>query len=292
MYWQEGRNIVQGRCASYEPVLRSNCEFDQKYMAIREFEDRLISPSERQVVEARQRVSTWQNEFYAIDRALRADPYNADLAAEWRYVKRQLQYANEALRCAEKAKSDATEALQMVLDRGVTYRVMWNNGRYDNVRPFVARFYEIFDRPLPPPPPSPPPPPPIVTWVDSNTGKTWGLMADQMTWDEANYECQRRPGWRLPLADQDFEVGDGTNLDVARRIYASSIGSTLSQLPYRPVSGGSDYQAKVVWTGDYTPSADYGALLHVFADINGHGLDRYLHLLSANSRYSVICVKD
>ena len=113
-----------------------------------------------------------------------------------------------------------------------------------------------------------------------------------MTWDEANYECQRRPGWRLPFTSQDFKSGDGSNLDVARRVYASPIGTALSQLPYKPVSGGSDYQAKVIWTGDNTPSNDYGALLYVYADINGHGLDRYLHLLSSGSRYSVVCIKD
>lgn len=291
LYWIEGANVLQGRCSTYQPVIKENCGLDKKFMPYQDFADRLLAPVQTQLASATQKVGTWQQEFYRIDNAWRADPYNASLQGEWRYVKGQLDTANYELACIQGARNDATSALLLLTNYGVTHRVMWGNGLYNNTRPFVAKFYEIFNGAVPPLPP-PPPAPPKVTWVDSSTGKTWGFIADQMTWTDANRECQRRPGWRLPLSAQDFAAGDGSNLDMVNRLYASPIGAAMVQLPYQPVSGGSQFQAKVIWTGDNTPSNDYGALLYTYADISGHGLSRYLHLLSSNSRYSVVCVKD
>jgi hypothetical protein len=50
-----------------------------------------------------------------------------------------------------------------------------------------------------------------------------------MTWSDANTECQRRPGRRLPLANQDFAAGDGSNLAVVNRLYDSPIGTAMKQ---------------------------------------------------------------
>jgi hypothetical protein len=291
MYWVDGQNVVQGLCTAGQPLVRNNCSSSSKAMLYNDFQFKILDPIEQQIAAANGHVVTWQNEFDAVDRARRNDPNNSSVAAEWRYVKGQLDRAKCELTRAQQAQKDATTALNMLADRGMTYRVTRDNTRYPEVRPAVSRFYEVFLQ-LPPPVPPVPPQGPQVSWIDTVSNKTWGLFAEQLSWTEADNECKRRPGWRLPMSHQDFEIGDNNNLDVARRLMGSPIGAALRQLNYRPVSGGSDYLAKVVWTGDSTPSADYGALLYVFADIPGHGLDRYMHLKSAGSRYSVICVKD
>src|SRR5690606_20716386 len=74
MYWLEGYNVVQGRCAPHTPVLRANCDYEKKFRSYRDFEDRLLTPVERQLASARQKVAMWQREFSAIDSVLRANP--------------------------------------------------------------------------------------------------------------------------------------------------------------------------------------------------------------------------
>lgn len=288
VYWLEGNDVVQGQCRVNAPVSRTSCNENRKSLPYAEVEAKVLTPANNNVATAQQNVNNWQQEFTAIDRRLRADPSNADLQAEWRHVKRQWDVAQEGLILAEKCRNDVLEALHLLKDQGVTYRVTSDNTRYDNVRPAVASFYYIFTgTPVPPTTP-----PSRVTWVDPVTGKSWAVVGDRMMWSDANAACQRNAGWRLPSSTQDFNSGDGSNLEVASRLFASPLGLSLMQLPYKPISGGSDYMAKVVWTSDYTPSSSYGALLYVYASIEGQGLDRYLHLLSSNSRYTAVCVKD
>jgi hypothetical protein len=287
LYWVDGQNVAQARCTRGQPILKENCVSELRFLPYQEFSDRLLGPVKAQLATSTQNVSSWQREFNNIDGELRADPNNRNLQSEWRYIRNQLNMAINDLGAVQSAERSANEALRLLIDARVIHRILSTNSIYNNVRPFVAKFYEIFTYTLPPTPS-----PSKVTWVDPNTGKTWAYITEQMSWNDAKTDCNRRPGWRLPLSDNDFAAGDGSDVTVATRLFASPIGAALIQLPYKPVSGGSDFQARVIWTGDNTPSNDYGALLRVYADISGHGLSRYLHLLSSNSRYSVVCVKD
>lgn len=288
MYWVEGHLAVQGSCRPFEPITRINCNQTIKTLPYAEFESKILTPVSNQIASAKRKADAWLAEFSAVDNRLRSDPSNPNIQAEWRYAKRQLEIAQEELVLAERSRNDAFEALHLVKDNYVTYRVTSENSRYESVRSIVASFYYIFNST-----PQPPVPPPFrAQWVDPDTGKTWALVEDQMSWRDASDACQRRIGWRLPSSFQDFNSGDGSNLDVANRLFASDVGSSLIHLPYKPVSGGSEFQAKVVWTSDYTPSSSYGALLYVYANIEGHGIMRSLHLLSSNSRYTAVCVKD